>query len=254
MTRNLTQTFHRAVHRRKNARWIALEATLGVRIYDFTLFEKALRHPSTGSEQPIGLLGSYERLEFLGDAILGAVVTEHLYQEFPDQMEGFLTTLRARIVCGETCTKIARKLRVIDFLEISPHLNLQDGRKIDSILANCLESIIGAIHLDSGISASRRFIHTHVLGGVDLPKLADRDDNHKSRLQELTQAKKWDRPVYVVAEENGPPNKCIFTVDVYVKGRRRGRGHARTKKKAEQGAAHQALQSLSVTPDGRMEA
>ena len=254
MTRNLTQTLHRMLYRRKNARWIALEATLGVRIYDFTLFDKALRHPSSESEQPTGLLASYGRLEFLGDAILGAVVTEHLYQEFPDQMEGFLTTLRARIVCGETCTKIARKLRVIDFLEISPHLNLQDNHKIDSVLANCLESIIGAIHLDSGISASRRFIHTHVLGGVDLPKLADRDDNYKSSLQELTQAKKWDPPVYIVAEEDGPPNKCIFTVDVYVKGRRRGRGRARTKKKAEQRAAHQALQSLSINPDGKIEA
>ena len=254
MTRNLTRMFHRTLYRRRNARWIALEATLGVRIYNFALFEKALRHPSTESEQPTGLLGSYERLEFLGDAILGAVVTEYLYQEFPDRMEGFLTTLRSRIICGETCTKIARKLRLIDFLEISPHLNLQDNHKIDSILANCLESVIGAIHLDSGISASRRFIHTHVLGGVDLPKLADWDDNYKSRLQELTQAKKWDPPVYIVAEENGPPNRCIFTVDVYVKGRRRGRGHARTKKKAEQGAAHKALQSLSVTPDRKMEA
>ncbi|MYI85119.1 MAG: ribonuclease III [Rhodothermaceae bacterium] len=254
MTRNLTQTFHRAVHRRKNARWIALETTLGVRIYDFTLFDKALRHPSTESEQPTGLLASYERLEFLGDAILGAVVTEYLYQEFPDRMEGFLTTLRSRIICRETCTLIARKLGLIDFLEISPHLDLQDSRKIDSALANCLESIIGAIHLDSGISASRRFIHTHVLGGVDLPKLASRDDNYKSRLQELTQAKKWDPPVYVVADENGPPNKRIFTVDVYVRGRRRGRGHARTKKKAEQGAAHRALQSLSVTTDRKMEA
>ena len=254
MTRNLTQTFHRTLYRRRNARWVALEVALGVRIYNFTLFEKALRHPSTESEQPIGLLDSYERLEFLGDAILGAVVTEYLYQEFPDQMEGFLTTLRSRIICGETCTIIARKLRLIDFLEFSPHLNLQDNRKIDSILANCLESIIGAIHLDSGISASRRFIHSNVLGGVDLPKLATRDDNYKSRLQELMQAHKWDPPVYVVAEENGPPNKCIFTVDVYVKGRRRGRGHARTKKKAEQGAAYQALQSLSIPPDRNVEA
>ena len=254
MTRNLTRMFHRTLYRRRNARWIALEATLGVRIYNFALFEKALRHPSTESEQPAGLLGSYERLEFLGDAILGAVVTEYLYQEFPDRMEGFLTTLRSRIICRETCTLIARKLGLIDFLEISPHLDLQDSRKIDSALANCLESIIGAIHLDSGISASRRFIHTHVLGGVDLPKLASRDDNYKSRLQELTQAKKWDPPVYVVAEENGPPNKCIFTVDVYVKGHRRGRGRARTKKKAEQGAAHQALQSLSINPDRKIEA
>ena len=254
MTRNLTQTIHRTLYRRRNARWVALEVVLGVRIYNFTLFEKALRHPSTESEQSIGLLDSYERLEFLGDAILGAVVTEYLYQEFPDQMEGFLTALRSRIICGETCTIIARKLRLIDFLEFSPHLNVQDNRKIDSILANCLESIIGAIHLDSGISASRRFIHTHVLGGVDLAKLATRDDNYKSRLQEFTQANKWDSPVYVVAEENGPPNKCIFTVDVYVKGSRRGRSHARTKKKAEQGAAHQALKSLSIPPDRNVEA
>lgn len=254
MIRNLTQTFHRTLYRRRNARWIALEATLGVRIYNFTLFEKALRHPSAENEQSAGLLGSYERLEFLGDAILGAVVTEYLYEEFPDQMEGFLTTLRSRIIRRETCTKIARRLRLIDFLEFGPHLDLQNNRKIDSVLANCLESIIGAIHLGSGISASRKFIHTHVLGGIDLPKLANRDDNYKSILQELAQAKRWDPPVYVVAQKDGPPNKCIFTVDVYVKGRRRGRGQARTKKKAEQAAAHQALLSLSNGSDRKMEA
>jgi ribonuclease-3 len=254
MIRNLTQMFYRTLRRRRNARWLALEATLDVRIYNFTLFEKALRHPSAESEQPDRLLGSYERLEFLGDAILGAVVTEYLYQKFPDQMEGFLTALRSRIICGETCTKIARKLRLIDYLEFGPHLNLQNNRKIDSVLANCLESIIGAIHLDSGISASRKFIHTHVLGGVDLPKLANKNDNYKSLLQELAQAKRWSPPVYVVAETYGPPSKCIFTVDVYVQGRRQGRGRARTKKKAEQGAAHQALQSLSSRSDRKMEA
>lgn len=245
MIRNLTRTFHRILYRRRNARWVALETALGTRIYNFTLFEKALRHPSAESDRTVGLLRSYERLEFLGDAILDAVVTEHLYQEFPDQMEGFLTALRSKLVSGEACTKIAHNLRLIDFLELGPRLDLQNDRKIDSVLADCLESIIGAIHLDSGISSSRKFIHTHVLGGVDLPELANRNDNYKSTLQELAQSKGWKQPMYIVAETNGPPRNRIFTVDVYVKGHYRGRGQARKKKKAEQSAARQALQFFS---------
>lgn len=241
--------FHRTLRRlsqcKKHPRWRKFEATLGIRIYNFALFEKALRHSSVERNQVDRHLQSYERLEFLGDAILGAIVAEYLYGMFPEEMEGFLTDMRSKLVSGAACAKIARDIGLGEFIEFNPYVESQGGRENNSILADCLESIIGAIHLDSGIRNSRRFIHQNILEQVDFHKLITRDENHKSRLQEYVQSKGWSQPEYLVTNTTGPPHDRIFTIEVHVNGVHLGRGQATSKKRAEQQAAHQAMKSLS---------
>lgn len=246
MIKQTVRIFKRFFRLRFNRRWVALEAALGIRIYDFSLYEKALRHPSVQRNHGSGLLQSYERLEFLGDAILGAIIAEYLYHEFPDEMEGFLTEVRSKLVSGKACSMIARDLRLGHFVELDSSTDSNGGRENDSILADCLESIIGAIYLDHGISGARKFIDQHILQQTNFSKLIARDDNYKSRLQELVQANGWEQPCYELFSANGPAHNCIFTIDVYVKGHRRGRGQATSKKKAEQLAARQAFNSLSI--------
>lgn len=245
MIARFIQVLRRIFQRRKHSRWVKLEAVLGIRIYNFSLFEKALRHPSVERSQAYRPLQSYERLEFLGDAILGAVVAEYLYNMFPGEMEGFLTDMRSKLVSGDACAKTARDLGLGEFVEFNPYIESQDRCENDSVLADCLESVIGAIHLDSGITNSRSFIHQHILERVDLQELVTKDDNYKSRLQEFVQSRGWPQPEYLVTDTSGPPHDRIFTIHVHVDGDRLGKGQATSKKKAEQQAAHQALKSLA---------
>ncbi|MCY4158091.1 MAG: ribonuclease III [Bacteroidetes bacterium] len=241
----MVRSLQRFFHRRNHPIWGELEKVLGVPIYNYSLFEKALRHPSVERNQSDKALQSYERLEFLGDAVLGAVVAEYLYIQFPDEMEGFLTFTRSKLVSGEACAQIARDLGIGHFVELDPYMESQMGRQNSSILANCLESIIGAIHLDSGLTNSSKFIHRQILERVDLPQLVTKNNNHKGRLLEFVQAKGWDYPEYRVVGIDGPPHDSIFTVEVFINGHRKGNGQATSKKKAEQLAAHKALKSLS---------
>ncbi len=245
MIRNLRRIYSR----RNHSRWIQLERVLGIRIYDFSLFEKALRHPSVERNQNPVTSQSYERLEFLGDAILGWVIAEYLYDKFPEKMEGFLTSTRSKLVSGKACAGVARDLGIGEFVELDPHTESQGGRTNNSILGDCLESIIGAIHLDRGITISRRFIHRHILEQVDLARLIAKDENYKSRLQEFVQAKGWPQPNYLHVGTDGPPHDLIFTMEVYVGECCHGRGQATSKKKAEQLAARQALKSFSKSDE-----
>jgi len=224
-----------------------LENVLEIPIYDFSLFEKALRHPSVERVKRQSALESYERLEFLGDAVLGSVVAEYLYQKFPNEMEGFLSSLRSRIISGRACATVAQTLGLGKFVELDPMMASNGGHESTSVLADILESIIGAIHLDSGTTNSRSFIHQHILEQIDFPTLLAHDDNFKSRLQELVQAKGWGHPQYLLVHTDGPPHKSIFTVDVYICGRHEGRGQATSKKKAEQSAAYHALNALTAS-------
>ncbi len=245
MIRNLQRIFSRRTH----PYWIQIERALGIRIYDISLFEKALRHPSAERNQNPVTSQSYERLEFLGDAILGLVVAEYLYHRFPEKMQGFLTSTRSKLVSGKACARVAHDLGIGAFIELDSHTESQGGRTSDSILGDCLESIIGAIHLDSGITGSHQFIHKHILEQVDLARLIAKNENYKSTLQEFVQAKGWPQPDYLHVATDGPPHDLIFTMDVYVGESCHGRGQATSKKKAEQQAARQALESLSKSDE-----
>ncbi len=221
-----------------------LETILGLQIRQLSLYEQALRHPSFEQPHKDNLLRSYERLEFLGDAVLGCVVAEHLYRAFPGKMEGFLTPLRSKLVDRKACARVARALDLGALVHLSPALESRGGRTNPSVLADCLEAIIGAIYLDRGMTAAKFFIHKHMIADVDLRRLAELEDNPKSLLLEYVQAKGWKHPTYKVVAKDGPPHDRIFTIATYVRGHQYGRGQAGSKKKAEQMAARQALSRL----------
>jgi len=222
----------------------AVEKLLGVHVNNLALYQTALTHRSLlrGCPDPKSI--SNERLEFLGDAILGLVVADHLYRHFPDQNEGFLTRLRAKLVNGKSLARDALDLGLGQLVLMSDVMDTASGRSSRSILADAFEAVIGAIYLDRGIEDATRFVERTVLNNVDLAALARKNDNHKSALLELAQARKWPQPTYRVSEESGPSHDRIFTVEVIVNHEPSGSGTAPTKKQAEQKAAKIALDTL----------
>ena len=221
-------------------------ASLGIQTLNPDLYRQALRHVSATSECPGPDAGSYDRLEYLGDAVLDCVVADHLFRMFPGENEGFLTSLRSKLVSRPACARVARTLDLGAMVTMSQELENQNGRNRESILADCLEAVIGAIYLDKGMRAARRFVHAQVLKDVDLDRLAAREDNFKSRLLEYAQAQGWEQPVYEVLKQSGVAHRLKFTVGVQLAGQARGIGHGSSKKKAEQQAARAALGQLSA--------
>jgi len=221
-----------------------IEDLVGMPIRDLSLYEHALRHRSmfrghvtTGTE-------SNERLEFLGDAILGAVVADLLFEEFPDHSEGFLTRMRANLVNGQALADYARTIQLGSLILMSENMAGSEGRDNQTILADAFEAMVGALYLDLGFGAVRRFIFRLIDELVDLDSLAVQRSNFKSLLLEYVQARGWTQPSYAVVTEEGPSHDRRFTIDVLVEGTPRGRGQAASKKQAEQHAAREALDAL----------
>ncbi len=225
---------------------VAVERLVGVRVQDLSLFEQALRHRSLFRGQPDSHLDSNERLEFLGDAVLGVVVAEHLYTQFPEKTEGFLTRLRAKLVNGRHLAQCARKVGLGDLVLISDNMEQSNGRANQTILADAFEAMIGALYMDQGMTAARLFIHRTLFDPEDLTQLARRHDNYKSLLLEFAQARSWAQPRYRVVDEDGPSHAKVFTVEVVVNDESYGQGQAGSKKQAEQRAAREALQQLDA--------
>ncbi len=220
-----------------------LENRLHYKIKNIAYFEQALTHRSylqvIGNENYF----SNERLEFLGDAVLGMIVAEYLFSFHKNDLEGELTKMRAKLVNRVSLTKVARAINLEDFvmLSFSADKALKAGN--DAILADTLEAIIAAIHLDSGIESARRFIIK-----VTLPILMDEfiltiDTNYKSKLLEIVQAEGKKAPYYNVIDEKGPDHDKIFTVGAFVDNELVGTGKGKTKKEAEQDSANNALLS-----------
>lgn len=223
-----------------------IERLVGIPISNLGLYEHALRHRSifrghvtTGTE-------SNERLEFLGDAVLGAVVAERLYAEFPDRSEGFLTRMRANLVNGLALADYARAINLGSLILMSDNMARSEGRDNPTILADAFEAIVGALYIDLGFGAARRFVFRVIDELVDLESLAVLRSNFKSLLLEYVQARGWAQPMYAVAAEEGPSHDRRFTIDVLVEGMPRGRGEASSKKRAEQIAAREALDALRL--------
>ena len=211
---------------------------------DLTLYQQALLHRSMLRGRPNTFLFSNERLEFLGDAALGFIMAEHLYQQFPEEDEGFLTRLRAKLVNGKVLADYAKRVGLGRLILLSENMDQVGGRDNPTILADAFEAIIGALYLDKGEEAARIFIEKKILKIVNLEDLAEQQDNFKSILLEYAQAKGWPQPQYRVTREEGPSHDKRFTVEVLVKEIPYGQGRAGNKKKAEQRAAQKALQSL----------
>jgi ribonuclease III len=216
---------------------------IGYTFQDEGLLRAALTHAS-GAEHR---LASNERLEFLGDAILGAVVCEMLYHQYPDYLEGDLTKIKSVVVSRQTCAKISEALGMQDFLILGKGMTTSPTVP-PSVLADVFESLIAAIHLDGGPEAAREFLRRFILPEIDLAAGGEMGGNYKSLLQQLTQRDHGTTPVYQLLDEKGPDHSKCFKMAAVVGSVRFQPAWGRNKKEAEQRAAHNALSELSGEP------
>ena len=219
-----------------------LEAAIGYRFKNIALLQNALTHSSYANEHWHNSLKSNERLEFLGDSILGMVVAEYLYKHFPDRPEGELTRMRADMVCEQTLATVAARIELGRHLMLGNGEELGGGRTRGSILADAVESVIAASFLDGGMDAARQIIEKFILVEVPVKKLHNAD--YKTALQELVQQKKNQTLSYALVGESGPDHDKRFEVEVSLNGSVIGVGSGSSKKRAEQMAAKAALEKM----------
>ncbi len=218
-----------------------LEKGLGYTFRDKALLENALSHSSYANERH-SPMGSNERLEFLGDSILGFVVADFLYHLYPDKPEGDLTRIRADLVCERNLAQRAAAIRLGDFLLLGHGEDHGGGRKRDSIVSDAMESVLAAAYLDGGFEAAKGIIHRLIL--TQLPTGRPGNFDYKTMLQELVQREKDQVIAYELIGQSGPDHDKVFQVQVRRNGAVVGVGEGRSKKKAEQAAAHEAVKRL----------
>lgn len=229
-------------------RVVAVEKICDHHFADQNLIERALTHPSAVENKPV--TASYERLEFLGDSILGAIVATDLYERFPLMDEGGLTRLKISLVSGETLSKVADGLGVGPLILMGESEMGTGARGMHSALENVYESIVGALYLDAGYDETHAFV-MRTLGPYVSPDQAIKPISPKSRLQEVTQRDLHCSPEYKLVGEDGPAHDPVFTSVALVDGIRIGRGKGPTKKASESAAAEDALRRMGEgTPEG----
>ena len=220
---------------------------MGLTIKNESYYIQALTHRSY-LESNDNIAVSNERLEFLGDSVLSLIVAQFLFEEFPDENEGFLTKIRAKFVNRSSVSNAAIRLGIADFIFIGDNLSRNFVNNSKAVLADTMEALIGAIFLDNGIEECRKFIFKFLIK----PNIQDDDylvdENYKSQLLEYTQANKIPSPLYEVIKEEGPQHERVFTVRVSVSENEVGIGKGKNKKTAEQNAARIALKKI-LTPD-----
>ncbi len=221
-----------------------LERKIGYRFRDRRLLETALTHSSYANERRDEGCESYERLEFLGDSILGHVTADFLYRQEPTIPEGRMTRLRAELVCEASLHRIAQRLDLGRFMRLGKGEERTRGRERPSILADMVESLIAAMYLDSGsLEQPRRFILEELLQQADLGEQHQSED-YKTMLQELVQRRPNQKIGYELLSESGPDHDKTFCFRVTINGQAVGEGSGRSKKEAEQMAAKQALEAM----------
>ena len=221
-----------------------LEKRLGHRFKRLDLLELALTHRSYANEQ--GVPEHYERLEFLGDSVLGLITAEWLYREHPELPEGELSKMKAQLVSRDTLAKYAREeLELGASLRIGVGEDRSGGREKSSLLADSMEAVFGALYLDGGIEGARKAILPMLESAYeDRPSIAMAVADAKTQLQEVAQALGWELPEYRLAGASGPDHNKTFTVECWLAGDRAGKGEGPSKKLAEQRAAADALSKL----------
>ena len=220
----------------------SLEEKLGYTFQDKSLLENALTHSSCANESK-GRLHSNERLEFLGDSILGMVVAEHLYRNHPDLPEGELTRTRAALVCEESLVEVAHDLGLGDYLKLGKGEEAGGGRTRPSIRADAVEAVLAAVYLDGGIGSARKIIQKYILSREIKGLNSQRD--YKTALQELIQRESGQSLKYRLTGSEGPDHDKRFFVEVDLNGQPVGAGKGRSKKEAEQMAAKAAIAKLN---------
>ena len=222
-----------------------LEETIGYRFRNRKLLETALTHSSFANERHDPGEESYERLEFLGDSILGHIAADFLYRQDPPIPEGRMTRLRAELVCEQSLHRIAQRMELGKYMRLGRGEERTHGRERPSILADMVESILAAMYLDSGsLEEPRRFILNELLLPADLGE-QHRSDDYKTALQELIQRKPNQIISYDMLSQSGPDHDKTFVFRVLVNGVPVGEGSGRGKKEAEQMAAREALEHLA---------
>ena len=216
-----------------------LETAIGYRFQNISLLQNALTHSSYANERWHNSLLSNERLEFLGDSVLGMLVAEYLYKNFPDRPEGELTRMRADMVCEKTLASAANRIGLGSHLLLGHGEERFGGRNRDSILADAMESVIAACFLDGGIEAALSFVRQFIL--VEVPVARMHNADYKTALQELVQQKKNQVLAYALVGQSGPDHDKEFSVEVSLNGTVVGRGTGSSKKRAEQDAARDAI-------------
>ena len=219
-----------------------LENAIGYRFTNIQLLQNALTHSSYANERWHNSLLSNERLEFLGDSVLGMLVAEYLFRNFPDRPEGELTRMRADMVCEQTLAAAANKIGIGEHLLLGHGEERFGGRSRNSILADAMESVIAACFLDGGIAAALKVVQQFILVEVPVTKLHNVD--YKTQLQELVQQKKNQVLSYTLVGESGPDHDKQFDVEVSLNGTVVGSGTGSSKKRAEQSAAASAIERL----------
>jgi ribonuclease-3 len=224
--------------------WSFCQKKLGISFRRQPLLVQAFVHSSYCNENPDCAYRSNERLEFLGDALLNFVVTEKLYEEFPELTEGELTEIRASLVCRETLAELASALELGKYLLLGRGEESSGGRGKIGNLANTMEAVMAALYLDQGLAKTRRFILTQLKPQLEKIKTGNAMPNYKSSVQEFIQGQKGPTPVYRLVEATGPDHSKQFTAEILVDGEVLGKGMGRSKKVAESQAARAAWEKL----------
>lgn len=228
---------------RVSSAWNALEQRIGHRFSDRELLARALTHRSYANESRNPSIGDNERLEFLGDAVLDLIIGYRLYVMHSEADEGELSRLRAELVSEPSLARQARALALGDCLLLGRGEDRSGGRDRDSLQANGLEAVIGAVFLDAGYAAAEAVVG-RLFASLLLTVAASADQDYKTRLQELLQARRRPRPDYLLVASSGPDHQRHYEVEVSADGTALGRGEGATKKRAEQEAARCALEYL----------
>ena len=221
-----------------------LEKKLNYTFRDPALLEEALSHSSYANEHRAAHLRSNERLEFLGDSVLGFVTAEFLFLQHPDLPEGGLTRIRAALVCEQSLYEVAQKLDLGSYLKLGRGEESGGGRARTSILADATEAVFAAVYLDGGVSAASALIHRCLLEAEREEVVEERRRDYKTALQELVQRQADQVLAYRMVGEEGPDHAKTFMAEVLLNGERLGTGSGHSKKEAEQAAAKSALDVL----------
>lgn len=221
-----------------------VEQVLGHRFSDRALLQRALTHASVADDR----LQSNERLEFLGDAVLGFVVCERLFKRFPDRQEGELTQLKSAVVSRRVCAEVADEIGLTHLMDLGKGMTARHELP-SSVAAAVYESIVGAIYLEFGLEAARTFILRHMDPAITEADETEHQHNYKSALQQHAQRLGLELPTYQVLDEKGPDHSKCFEVGVTMGGRRFEPAWGASKKEAEQRAAYNALEALDAIED-----
>ena len=216
---------------------------------NYELYDRALTHSSYAYENRLSSVDNYERLEYLGDAVLKLVVSEYLFERFPDYREGDLTKIRAVVVSDARLADLARELNLGEYIVFGSSEARSGGRNKNSNLACAFEALLGAMHLDGKLPEVRAFLRERLEAVVTAIDMSKTKDNYKAALQEFTQADGGILPSYRTVQESGPSHNRTFFVEVYVNGEVLGCGTGKSKKEAQQAAARQALEALNALED-----